>query len=290
MDRIPGKADKKLLLFSLYSAYLIINHIVYSIMIKKNFTKDIYFHLKENNKHIFTFFCEKKIIPPMLHEKITIDKKKDDELFHRLLHINRIKLNQIILLFNYDTIYECTIHEKTNKEIILDLTAVYAIVEPTIQRVGFFPVLSKEYMEASLYAAAQAGINDIFFVHYEQAKEKINYERCKKIIISAAEQSKQFFLPRIHHEIYLKPQEMIDWCTKNSLPLISCLENGHKTVEAFSEYKLLPCAFTCGPEAGLSKIEEELLQEKSTTTITFGSVTLRSCDVLSLTSFLLRAT
>lgn len=259
-------------------------------MIKKNFTNDVYFHLKENNKHIFTFFCEKKIIPHMLNEKIIIDKKKDDELFHRLAHINRIKLNQIILLFNTTTIYECTIQEKTNKEILLNLTALYGIVEPVIPRIGFFPVLSKEYMESSLYAAAQAGINDIFFVHYEQAKEKINYERCKKIIISAAEQSKQFFLPRIHCEQYFTVQEMIDWCAKNSLPLISCVENGNRTIETLSEYKNIPCAFTCGPEAGLSKTEEHMLQEKSANTITFGSVTLRSCDVLLLTSFLLRTT
>ena len=158
------------------------------------------------NKHLFALYV------PELQKHIELNKKyiriKDKDLFHRIAHVLRIQKDESVHLFDrqHNTIAKLKDFEKKDTVIFsFDAMQTNKTYSPTLQVV--LPVLKKDALEQAVNNATQLGANHIQLVTTEKTQRKWHgakeLERLEKIIIAAAEQSKNFCFPLISEPVAL---------------------------------------------------------------------------------------
>jgi RsmE family RNA methyltransferase len=236
-------------------------------------------------KHIFTIYTENII------EYNSILNINCSIFYNRVLKILRLKINETIVIFNKINKYLCKINEINKKNISLKILKKETIEKPFLKINLFIPIIEKEYIENVLYFCGQQGAYKIYFVKYENSKNKFEYEinkkRFEKIIISGCEQGKQCFFPEIEEKI-ISFEQMIK-ISQNKLIYFD--ENGKNIKEIFNEKKDNNYEYyiTCGPEAGYAEEEKNILLKSLLRPISLGAHTLRSSDTLSFSLVLLNS-
>ena len=146
-------------------------------------------------------------------------------------------------------------------------------------------------MEIILQKATELGVSRIIPIISERTEVKeLNYERAKKIIIEATEQSNQLYPPEISEIIKLK--KFIEQKEKTSQLLFADV-NAKNKIKSKDLNTEKPIVILIGPEGDFSPNERELIVSKSNTiSFSLSKNILRSdtavISAISLVNFILK--
>lgn len=159
------------------------------------------------------------------------------------------------------------------------------------------PTLKKEAYEEALYSLTEIGIQEIQPVITQKSrnissaidgKEVIRYE---KIIIAAAEQSKNFVLPRLL-PTFTFDQLIFKLASIQANKIffdVTGQSIGDLIPKLCTEHKTLPIVAMCGPEGDLTAAEKQLLHQAGFTFCSLTPTVLRSQQAVAIGAGILRA-
>jgi 16S rRNA (uracil1498-N3)-methyltransferase len=246
--------------------------------------------MKSGNAHEFALFVgNSKIIVDDYAKKITLH---DSDIINRIITVLRLKIGKNIILFDRTHAYSCTLSEINKKNIICAILSSSAITSQSPELHILLPVLEREALEDTVYMATVYGATAIQLIATEKSRHSLtekDYLRLEKIAISAAEQSKQFFLPKIN-------------------PIISLESFLHDKISAYNNYTKLWCDIsgenilkqlagkksdnnylvTLGPEGDFTP-EEKIFLKKYFTPVKLTNSILRAKDAASLLLGIIRS-
>jgi RsmE family RNA methyltransferase len=148
-------------------------------------------------RHEFAFFVTEPLVPSHLLVNIT-----DKLLYHRIVHIVRLIVGSTLVLFDKNIIIhgEIVALQASSIQIYVRSLSATTPLQPEIHWI--LPVLDRVLLEEALYSLTAVGVSSIYLadarkVHRAHITEK-EYARLQRIMVAAAEQSKQFYLPVLH--------------------------------------------------------------------------------------------
>ncbi len=215
-------------------------------------------------KHQFALYVESLSQEPGLLRPGSSFVISDSELIHRITTVLRLQQSDEIILFDSTGHAFVTIKDLSKKRIVCSVQSYQKnqVLEPAIT--VLLPLLRREAFEEAVYSTVELGASAVQPVitakaqrSWGGAKEK---ERVHRIMIAAAEQSKNFSLPTLHDPVELAQavEEVSALPTKlffdpTGSPLIPLL---HTLQEK-------PTAVACmiGPEGDLLEDEKALLKK-----------------------------
>jgi len=215
-----------------------------------------------NQKHEFAiyynFSCD-----------ITINeylKIVDEQFHHRLVRVLRLNIDDLIIIFNRDTNISAKIIEINKKYVLLQVFELRKNIELKPRITMLVSLLKKEAFEEAVYLCTELGANVIQPIvtkkSYQKKFDSKDYDRLHKIIISAAEQSKNFKYPELMDPIHLEDFLKINKVDENSVRIFFDSQGSqiesllNKIVEKKSDIYML-----IGPEGDLTNLEKEFLKQ-----------------------------
>lgn len=217
-----------------------------------------------SEKHQFAFYWQ-ELSEKSLRQNETVTLK-NSELFHRFVHILRLKTDETCIFFDAHKNIEVTIKSFDKKNMITFLIdAIKENVQLKPHITFLLPLLKREAFEHAIYSLVELGANEIQLVMTEKTQRKWGgakeLERLQRIMIAAAEQSKNFAMPTIH-----EPQELARILPelKQSCKKIFFDAQGVVAYNFFKELKKEPVEnliALIGPEGDLTLQEKRNLQQ-----------------------------
>ena len=186
----------------------------------------------------------------------------DSELVHRVIKILRLQIGDELTLFADQVAVTGIISQLDKKSFVVDQAdwrnTAYFVPEISVA----LGVLKKENFENALYSCAELGANQISpIIFAKSVNQKLNQERLEKIIISAAEQSKNFNLPLWH-----EPVDFLSFLKQIKQDLatiyVYCDVAGSHMFEIINQIKKqtwTKIVLIIGPEGDLTNEEKKLL-------------------------------
>jgi 16S rRNA (uracil1498-N3)-methyltransferase len=155
------------------------------------------------------------------------------------------------------------------------------------------PLLKKDDFETALYSLVELGTTTIQLIATQKtqrswAGEK-ELDRCQRIMIAAAEQSKNFIIPTLIPPIHLT--EYLKKITENEHPKIYFDPQGSAglaLLNNLAQQKAKHYMLMVGPEGDLTQSEKELLQAKSFYFCQLTPTVLRSVSAVILGAGIMR--
>lgn len=137
------------------------------------------------------------------------------------------------------------------------------------------PTKNFDRMDWMLEKCTEIGVTEITFIETENSeRNKVNRERCEKILIQSIKQSKQYWLPKLNDLVlfkhFLNNKNLADF----NCMMAWCNENQTTINQAFIEQK--PTVVLIGPEGDFTAQEAELAAQKNFKSITLGNNILRT--------------
>ena len=176
---------------------------------------------------------------------------------HYIINVMRLKRGSIINFFNVDGEWESEIVflEKERVEVKI----LKKVKEPQKKNKIELAIclVKKNPMEIILQKATELGVSKIIPIISERTEIKeLNYDRAKKIVIEATEQSNQMFPPEILKVVKLKDfLKNLDQNTKLLFGDVNSKDN--LSIEKFKNFKSLNILI--GPEGDFSPSEREFI-------------------------------
>ena len=224
--------------------------------------------------------------------KITL---KDKELAHRLFSVLRFNDDDELVLFDkFKHVSVKIISWHKNGEIVLSIldSKDNTILTPKITWI--LPILKRTALEEALYSLCEVGVSQIQLVITEKSQhtnfDSKHMERLNLIVISAAEQSKNFNYPEILSPIKLSDIE------KNDIILEDYLQHkiyfdaqGNSSVGLLSKiHSKKSIVAMCGPESDLTDLEKDFLKKLGFEFFALTHTVLRASQAVAIGSGLLR--
>jgi 16S rRNA (uracil1498-N3)-methyltransferase len=133
----------------------------------------------------------------------------DETLVHRMVNVLRLRSNDQCILFDREIYITATIDAFVGKkQIHITINAVHSTVILQPQVTFLLPMLKREDYESSLYSLTEVGVSNIQLIYTQKTGNKWSGERDKdraqRIMIAAAEQSKNFAYPTLYEPISLQ--------------------------------------------------------------------------------------
>ncbi len=192
---------------------------------------------------------------------------QDALLYHRINHILRIQPDEQFVLFDQSNHIHFTLHEARDKKLVAGTIISKQknrILKPFIT--FFLPLLKREAFEHAVYSLVELGANCIQPITTQKIQRvwggNKEYTRLQKIIIAAAEQSKNFAFPTLNNPVNLED------ALKNNIPAKSstffCDVTGRPLInvmQAIKQNTSEQIVLMVGPEGDLSPQEKELLKK-----------------------------
>lgn len=133
----------------------------------------------------------------------------DDKLFHRMATVLRLQIGDTCVFFDREVFITTTITAFVGKK---QVHVTIQSVQPTVAlypNITFLlPLLKRDDLESALYSLVEVGVNTIQLVSTQktgnQWSSDRDSERIQRILIAAAEQSKNFAYPQVKAPISLQ--------------------------------------------------------------------------------------
>jgi RsmE family RNA methyltransferase len=213
----------------------------------------------------------------------------DQQIIHRVMQVLRLQKNERVILFNRQWHANLQISLLTKTQITFSPAQKIANISFRPYITCFIPVLKKEALEHAVYCATELGATQIQL--FQSMKTRVwqdrELDRLQKIIIAAAEQSKNFAFPDIN-----KPQPLRD--------LIPSIGQRNLTIffdpEGMRVTELLPRLTTAshinllvGPEGDLVDDEKAILKDNNVFFCSLTPTILRASQAAVLGLGLIRS-
>jgi 16S rRNA (uracil1498-N3)-methyltransferase len=225
---------------------------------------------------------------------ISIDKElviTDSDLVHRVISILRFLVGQSFILFdkNIHATVSLSGSEK-NKiiKVILKERNKNNVLKSEI--LFLLPLLKKEALETALYSLTEIGVTTIQLITTQKSQQQWSakeLDRCKKIIIAAAEQSKNFYYPEINPPLSMSfAVEKLSQDNKKLFfdPAGSLISN--IVPELRNEEQII---LAIGPEGDLTAEEKDLMKRSEFIFTSLTPTILRSSQAAALSAGIIRS-
>ncbi len=243
------------------------------------------------NKHEFALLC------PNLSELVANKRQDititDDLLVHRITHVLRLAPQESIILFDRAHHAFCTLQTITKKNCTVRVNELHT--NTTILPIITFllPLLKRDALEELVYSLTEIGVTSIQLIKTEKIQRSWNgtpeYERLQKIIIAAAEQSKNYTYPLLHEPCAL--DEALRNCPNPATKLYADPE-GELLAKFFAETsgtKQSSFVLMIGPEGDLVQSEKEQLRTAYFTFCALTPTILRSVQAGAVFAGIIRS-
>lgn len=216
----------------------------------------------------------------------------DKDFYHRITKIIRLKPGELIILFDRLVHIRCTLHEVKKNSLSFQLITQEPnrLFKPAI--CFGLPVLKKHDTEQAVYHCIATGVTEIQLLKTAKIQRQwsgdAEYERLTRIMIAAAEQSKQFAFPELQKPIPLEAFiEMIEPGSKKIFfdPSGTSFMTLLKTMETVSPTIVL----LIGPEGDLNIEEKKQLQRAGFEFCALTPTILRASDAVLLGAGIFRS-
>ena len=176
---------------------------------------------------------------------------------HYVVNVMRLKRGSIINFFNIEGEWESEIVFLEKERV--EVKFLKKVKEPQKKNKIELAIclVKKNPMEIILQKATELGVSKIIPIISERTEVKeLNYDRAKKIVIEATEQSNQMFPPEILKVVKLKDfLKNLDQTTKLLFGDVNSKDN--LSIEKFKNFKSL--TILIGPEGDFSPSEREFI-------------------------------
>lgn len=203
----------------------------------------------------------------------------DRELLFRIRRVLRLKPNDCLILFASRLRMQATVTALTESSCIVTCHSIAPLhpIHPLLH--VYLPLLEKASLEEALRRATVLGVTSVRFLVTEKTKRDhitpTERERLQRIMIAAAEQSKQFVLPRLVNPVALQQ------ITIEGMP-ISFDADGvdFYTAPWFASRTWSEATVLLGPEGDFTGVEKKWLSDQQIARYRLFSTILRSEDAL----------
>ena len=204
---------------------------------------------------------------------INFEGKLDKSQSHYLLKVMRIENDKPFSLFNASGEWEAVINEVSKSIINFKVTKQLRQKENTKEIWLAFSPIKSNYQNFMVQKATELGVTKFLPIIFDRSiVRKINYERFKKIIIEACEQSNRINLPDIS-----KTQILDEFINSNKVNLVFTDLNSENKKLDKSKFDEKPICVLVGPEGDFSEEErEKILKYERVFSIKINDNILRS--------------
>jgi RsmE family RNA methyltransferase len=211
----------------------------------------------------------------------------DDTIIGRVTHVLRLRVDESIVFFDDHYSVHCSISSISKKEIQCTLLAGnrHQTITPAITFI--LPLLKKDDFETALYSLVELGATTIQLVTTEKTQRSWGndkeLDRCRRIMIAAAEQSKNFALPEL-----LAPVPLKSYLARLASMTISKIyfdpqgTPAEQLLVALAAKKPAHCLLMVGPEGDLTVAEKEALQAHAFEFCQLTPTVLRSVQAVAV--------
>jgi len=239
------------------------------------------------SKHQFAFYSIDFFEELVCKNSIFI--LNEQELVHRALRVIKLSKGDSFIIFNQAQHVELEIVSCTKKEITVLVLSCQKNNVFKRQITFLLPLLKKEALEAAVYSLTEIGVNVIQLVMTQKSRKAAisdrEMKRLNKIIIAAAEQSKNYNFPVINQPVHLPVYLESISSTSQRVLFDELGKSFFEVKKSISENKLY---LTVGPEGGLSDQELSLLQQHDFVVCSLTKTVLRSLQAVAIGSALFR--
>jgi len=215
---------------------------------------------------------------------------KDPDLTHRLTSVLRINPGEQMIFFDrsiHATLTMIAFVKHKSITVILLEKQKNVVWEPAIT--FLLPLLKKDSLETALYSLSELGITRIQLIITQKSQQKWTakeHERAQKIIIAAAEQSKNFAFPELAQPLPLKQTlEQITDAQK-----IFFDPAGQPLAQHISDTKRVASfVLAIGPEGDVIAEEKELFKSAGFNFTALTPTVLRSSQAAALGAGIIRS-
>lgn len=212
---------------------------------------------------------------------------KDKEIIHQIRKVLRLKTGKKFILFNQDNKEALVkILNFDQGMILVEILNILEVNREPQKEVNLYlAILKKENFELVCQKATEIGVTNICpLVTDYTVKLNLNYERLKRIIKEAAEQSGRNKIPNLLEII--KFNDLILKISKNDLNLFfdPSGQNFKKILNLISNHKKINVFI--GPEGGWSENELNLAIQNQFKILNFSSFILRSETAAQIAVFI----
>jgi len=218
----------------------------------------------------------------------------DETLVHRMMQVLRLQPGQECILFDQTMHIYCIIKSFVQKKQVIctiKYKEINCILSPKIT--FLLPVLKKEALETALYSLTEIGVTEIQLVltqktHHAFFNQK-DMDRLQRIIIAAAEQSKNFAYPLLKAPVHLTT--ILDAYVTTNAKIFFDIKGESSTSVIYRLHidKPSDIVLLVGPEGDLKNEEKELIISKNFTVCTLTPTVLRSVQAVALSAGLIRS-
>lgn len=228
--------------------------------------------MSSNNAHIFALY-----FADIAENKSIIITDRDT--VHRITRVLRLAVKEQLVLFNKQQHASAFISEITNRSVTLQTTEVINNSVHVPHITFLLPLLKREALSHVVYSLAEAGVSTIQLV--TTAKTQRSWggdkeaDRLQRIIIAAAEQSKNFAFPELKAPVSLE----------SALGQLQAESSNYFCDPEGDSIKFLLCdsskaahsiTLAIGPEGDLIESEKELLDAHSFKKVRLTPTVLRA--------------
>jgi 16S rRNA (uracil1498-N3)-methyltransferase len=200
----------------------------------------------------------------------------EDESKHCVRVLRKKVGDEIVLIDGKGNKAYCIITDDNQKKCKLDI--VEKVHFPS-RKIGFHiaiaPTKNFDRMDWMLEKCTEIGVSEITFIETENSeRNKINKERCEKILIQSIKQSKQYWLPTLNNIVPFKQfilnnkstnfNCLLAWCNEHNISIKSAIDTQKSTL------------LLIGPEGDFTDSEAKLAIDNNFKTISLGQSILRT--------------
>lgn len=244
-------------------------------------------------KHEFALYSDQltRCVEHLKHGDIV--HIENENLYHRIVHILRLKQDETILLFDTVTNVRLKLtHLSTKKKVegVLEEKKANILLEPSIT--VMLPLLKKEALEEALYSCVELGAQEVQLMITDKVQRSFGGEkellRLRACMIAAAEQSKQFAIPILHKPVGLQHLTQL---FNNKSVICADIHGQHleNVINGLREQQGKEVLLIVGPEGDFTAAEKELLKNHAVQCCALTPTILRSQQAVAVALGILRS-
>ena len=207
---------------------------------------------------------------------LNLKAKLDKSQSHYVNKVMRVKVNETFSLFNQSGEWEAKIMEISNGIVEFNITNKLRQKENSKEICLAFSPIKSNYFNFMMQKATELGVTKFVPIITERTiVRKINYERVKKIIIEAAEQSNRLSIPSIE-----KDQNLNSFLEKNNNKInmiFGDINTKNQKIDSKIKKEAKPICIMIGPEGDFTENErKQILRFKDLQSLKINKNILRS--------------
>ena len=231
-----------------------------------------------NGKHRFAFFASLEGSAKKDQQLFSI---QDEVLRKRIALILRMKKGDHLTLFDHEDSADVILEEVSKKSVQYRILSTQKIERSTPEIICLLPLLKREALEQAISRLAILGVSTIQLVVSEKSRQSLTQKetaRLQKMMVAAAEQSKQFAMPELL--VSKKLEESFSELNFEHAFLFD--QYGESSRKILTQKYSKPILLAFGPEGDFTETEKQFFKKNNFKALLLTTSILRTIDAVLL--------